>query len=467
MYPRAWQLAVLAVLCLAGGCTDHPSAATVRSASSGTGTGRAPVAAQRPAPSVNVVLISVDTLRADHLGCYGYDRPTSPTLDQLASEGVLFEDCTAPTSWTLPSHVSMLTGLYPSRHGVNDFDRAIDVPTLAEMLRARGYSTAAVVNSLWLNQKYGFHHGFDRYLFIQPVADREMPTAVRSEAERFLKQIGDRPFFMFLHFYDVHSDYCSLPNYEKQFVDDYSGPADGTTKQLIDASQGLVKFDERDAQHLMNLYDAGIRQFDDDLRAFVAILRDRGLLEETIFVLTADHGEEFLEHGGVLHGNTHFEEVLRIPLLLRGPGLPAGLRIAEPVSLVDVMPTLLAMLGVGTSEQLDGIDLSPTFRGSGAALPQRFIFAEANLDADNSNTRWAVRQRRFKLHFDTTSGQTRLFDLLEDPGETADVSAAEPEMRTMLMERLAEFRKPPSAGGRRSPLTDAEIEKLKSLGYLD
>lgn len=422
--------------------------------------------AARPAPPPRVVLVSVDTLRADHLGGYGYGRPTSPGIDGLAREGILFEDVSAPSPWTLPSHASLLTGLYPSRHGLKAHDRYLPatVPTLAALLGRAGFVTAAVVNSYNLGPRFGLDRGFQEFLYVEERADQVEPsTRITDQAIAWLRQHRDRRLFLFVHYYDVHSDYRSRPRYEEQFVSPYRGPADGTTAQLMACREGRVRLENRDAAHLIDLYDAGIRQMDDELQRLVSFLREEKLLDGTLFVLTSDHGEEFLERGGVLHGRTQFQEVMRVPLLMRGPGLGAGRRDAAPASLLDVMPTVLTLLQVDAPASLDGENLLR----AGAEREGRYLFGEADHNNAEPDITRAVRHRSYKLHFDRLTGRRALFDLVRDPLERVDRAASEPAVTADLEARLERFMQIRGEAAPPARLTPEEVEKLRSLGYLN
>ncbi|MCC6765549.1 MAG: sulfatase [Deltaproteobacteria bacterium] len=418
-------------------------------------------------PPRRVVLVSIDTLVPTHLGCYGYDRPTSPRLDAVAKEGVVFERATSPAPWTLPGHASMLTGLYPSHHGLRDHDVTLpeSVATLASVLASHGFATAAVVNSHNLSPLFGLERGFQQYEYVkEEVARREPSRGITDRAIEWLGQHRDDRFFLFLHTYDVHSDYKSLPEYERQFVRPYTGPADGTTAQMIRARTGMLSLDRADAEHLKDLYDAGIRQYDDELGRLLDALGDD---PRTMLIVTSDHGEEFGEHGGFLHGRTQFEEVVRIPLIVRGAGAPAGLRVDTTVSLIDVMPTILAAVGVPPPGPLDGVDLAPTWRGNAAAIGERTLFHEADHNNAEPDVTRAVRHDHEKLHFDRLLGTTLLFDLATDPGEQRDVSRARPERVEAFRADLEAFAKKHAATGASSvTLTPEQLERLKSLGYV-
>lgn len=284
---RKW-LVLVALLIVAAGVTAW-----------GTGALSSP-----PPRPKNLIVISIDTLRAGHLGCYGYHRNTSPTIDGLARGGVLFEDASATSPWTKPSHASLFTGLYPSRHGAVDMQRPLssEARHMAEWLGDRGFATSAVLNVSWLKM-HGLDRGFQDVKFIQPQMHLAEPSPVADEAIRWFEQRDkEKPFFAFVHFFDVHGDYKSLPQFEEMFVKPYDGPADGTNGQMLDFMRRQIKFNKQDIQHLRNLYDGGIRQVDNELARVLAYLRKEGLLETSLVVLTSDHGEEFGEHGGLVHG---------------------------------------------------------------------------------------------------------------------------------------------------------------------
>ncbi len=439
-------------------------------------------ACTEPSPErpTNAILISIDTLRPDHLGCYGYDRPTSPSLDRLASEGVLFENISSTAPWTLPAHASILTGRYPNRHGVTFYDTRLsdDIPTLAEHLGGNGFKTAAIVNSYDLSQRYGLARGFEHFEYVRELTRSAKPSGVENRALGWIAKQTHEPFFLFVHYYDVHSDYVSEPHYERQFVRTEERVANGETVQLRRFCEGKLKLSEHDAEHLRDLYDAGIRQLDEGIDRLVEALRSRGLLDTTLIVITSDHGEEFLEHGSVLHGRTQFDEVIRVPLIVRGPGIPAGRRISEIGSLVDLAPTLFAALGVSPPAGMDGIDLSPLWRAAASEASERLVFSEADHGSEVRDNKWAarfkshrdstraVRNARFKLHHDRVSGTWRLYDLQGDPGELRDVSDAQPAVARALRESLEDYMAVGVSGKTIEELTPEEIEHLRSLGYL-
>jgi arylsulfatase A-like enzyme len=288
-----------------------------------------------PRPT-NLVLISLDTLRADHLGCYGRAGNPSPAIDSLAAAGVRFADASATSPWTLPSHVSMLTGLYPGSHGVRQHSHRLghERVTLAESLAEQGFQRFAVVNSLNFGRRYGVLQGFDpdAIHYVPEVIDIAGSELIVNSAPRVVEKAyefldgrdPERPFFLFLHFYDAHTDFTPKRSYRRRFTTPYEGAVTGSTEQLLRVRRTGGKLSDADIRHLTELYDAEIRQLDDVLAGFFAELELRGRREDTLVVLTSDHGEEFQEHGGLLHGHTQYQELLAVPLILRGPGIPPG-----------------------------------------------------------------------------------------------------------------------------------------------
>ena len=422
-----------------------------------------------PRPEI-VVLVSIDTLRPDHLGCYGYARKTSPLLDRLAAEGTLFEEAMTPAPWTLPAHASLLTGLYPSRHGLKAHDRylAAKIETLAQALGRQGFVTAAVVNSQNLSPRFGLDRGFREFLYVEEVAGQRAPTRrLVDQAIEWLRRFGSGRFFLFLHSYDVHSDYASEDRYEREFVARYNGAANGTTAQLTAYREGKARLGPQDAPHLLDLYDAGIRQMDDELLRLLEFLRGSALLDRSLLVITSDHGEEFLERGGVLHGRTQYQEVVRVPLILRGPGAPAGRRVATAVSLVDLMPTLLARLGLQRPEGLDGEDVSRLLDGGPGRLAERVLFGEADHNNVQPDVTRAVRRGPLKLIYDRRTDEHQLFDLAQDPGEAHDLArTARGDLARELLEPLRRFLLIRGETGTPLKLSSEELERLRALGYL-
>ena len=332
----------------------------------------------------SVVLISVDTLRADRVGCYGYARSdgeaTTPAIDALAAESLRFANARSVAPFTLPSHATIFTGLVPRVHGVTRHGRRLvaDVqPLLAVDFARAGYATAAFTGGAYLSYEHGFHHGFDRYSILDPFLTDEDPyrdafprpgdrafndaayaTCDERAIEHWLDAQRGRPFFLFVHTYAAH-DYHPPKPVERRFVHgDLSklGP-DRDLKKIERAAAAAGTTVPGDvAQVASDLYDGAVAAADAAVGGLLAALRARGLLERTVVVLLSDHGEELGEHGGLLHGRTVYEEVLRVPLLVRVPGVAPAV-VEAPVDLCDVAPTIRALCGVGPAPCCDGADL--------------------------------------------------------------------------------------------------------------
>jgi len=435
-------------------------------------------------PHPNLVLISIDTLRPDFLSCYGHGRVTSPRIDGFASEGTRFNDVTSASPWTLPSHASMLTGLYPSSHGVEDHDRQLTKGTLATRLKEEGYETLAVVNTHNIGEKrFGLLRGFDRAHY-EPEAesDPNRPSLVGNSGERTTKKamrfLDERdkslPFFLFLHFYDVHTDFSPDPKWELEYVDNYTGELTGSTQQLIKYRFDDVKMDPVDAHWLEQMYEAEIRTFDGVLGRIFDYLDANELRDNTVVVLTSDHGEEYLEHGSVLHGRTYYDEVIRIPLLMRGPGVAVGTQVNASVHLVDLAPTLYSLLGVEPEMPMDGLDLSGLWGLTPSTLPERALFAEADHNnrvdgEDRSNIKRMIRRGSLKLIYDTITQQKEFYDMAADPLERNDLAQAQDPRMEPLWQELKAFIERPDTSGANVLSEDAMGEKeradLERLGY--
>jgi len=349
----------------------------------------------------NVLLISVDGLRADHLHSYGYPRPTSPHLDRLAGEGTLFERTISPTAWTLPAHASLLSGMLPVHHGaVTTRARiAFDLAWLPEQLQRARYATQAVVNASLLDEQFGFARGFGSYAYV-PKADWKAHQAAALAA--LADQGTDRPFFLFVQYMAVHAPYRPPPGF-----DVFAGP--DTSKLPIE---------QRDREFPLDLYDGAILGVDARIHELLFQLQKMRIDENTIVLVTADHGEEFLDHGSLSHGRTLFEEQIRVPLIARGPGVPSGRRDACLATLMDVAPTVIALTGAPASKRSNGINLSRLW--SGGACPAREIELYTS-EPDGSGALHGLRTEREKLIIDMETGRRSFFDLLRDPDERLDL----------------------------------------------
>jgi len=429
------------------------------------------ISACRGAPETprNLLLISIDTLRPDHLGSYGYGRPTSPFLDRFAREGVVFERAYSTASWTVPAHASMLTGHYPRSHGMRAARHVLggSIATLAEILQRSRFSTAGIVNVHLLRRGTGFERGFDHWLEVAP-DDAGSAPRISASALDWLDHRDERPFLLFLHYYDVHTPSQPNDRYRKLLVDPYDGPANGTTEQLHRHRSGEIRLDQNDARHLSQLYDAEIRQLDAELEQLFAELERRDVLDDTLVVITSDHGDEFLEHGDFMHSRTLYEELVRIPLLMRGPGIPRGLRVPSPVSLVDLVPTVVPALGAAVPEGVEGVDLAGAWRTAEGLRRARFLFFDADEWYGNSAHDFlrAVLAGPMKLVLDGKTEKAELYDLAKDPRETRNLAGKDGRLVSELVDAIASYRRGARPSDATAPLTPETASALEALGYV-
>ena len=426
-----------------------------------------------PPIKYNLLLISIDTLRADHLGCYGYNRDTSPHLDQLAKEGVLFDDLTAAASWTVPSHMSMFTSLYPSVHGVQAGNTALaeGVPTLAQSLAKSGYVTAAFVSSPTLNHWFGFNRGFQYYDDFTVIASqtggyRHTVTnpVITDLATKWLQKHSRKNFFLFLHYWDCHDDYLAPAPYSSKFDPDYKGKQNTRFIGLWPADM-RARISVMDLAHIVALYDGGIAYTDEHVGKILRLLQDLRLSEKTLVIVLSDHGDGFLEHGLFTHGNSLYEEVLHVPLIMRLPGvIPAGKRVAGNVSHVDLMPTALGLLQMPGPLRMQGIDLSPAILG-GQPVPDRLIYSELLYQ------RWNLRAVRWGNRKLLGKPGTLAGAQLEEVAGGREKTVAGADLKKDCPEPvLRAFTEGPAQIAEVRPAKSQEpdadlIRRLKSLGY--
>jgi arylsulfatase A-like enzyme len=409
-----------------------------------------------------ILLVSIDTLRRDHVGAYGYKKPTTPRLDALAREGLFVSDAVSTSSWTLPAHLSMFTSADPAVHGAVDINHGFNhrLPTLASLLARSGFATQAVTSHLYVSAVYGADDGFDHLDFRQ---DRKA-TDVAEHGIDLLDRFGDRPFFVFLHFYDPHWHYEPPADRLALFESSYSGTVTGIWQDF--SRRDLKKLTPADVDHLRALYDGEIRYVDDELGRVLDHMRGRGLERSTLVFVTADHGEEFLEHGSWEHQKTLYEEVIRIPMLLTGPGVPAR-RETTQTSLLDLAPTILAWAGVVAP---------PTFAGrnllAAASSGQREAFGETRHTLDHSRKlflRGGFDKWKAIFTLAPTTDEVRSeewYDLAADPAERKSAPPRDEVASAVRRRALERWR---SGGGEapRVELTPEQRERLHALGYVE
>lgn len=462
-----------------------------------------PKPVERPnALAKNVLFIVIDSLRADHLGAYGYDKPTSPRLDQFAADNVMFTQAYAAAPWTLPSHASMFTGLYPMTHGAElaKYSLLRGIPTLAEALKSQGYQTGAVICAPFMREGYRLNAGFDIYdtkliYSTAPAvkADKELfrkgkgkklAFDVTDMGLEYLDKVGDKPFFLFLHYWDVHHPYNPAQKYVDMFDPGYTGDIDGF--DVLEIPEFVPGMDPADLKHMLALYDGEIRYTDDGLTKLLAEVERRGLLENTLVIITSDHGDEFLEHGGRTHMTQLWQETIHIPLLMHIPGLDVkGRKIDTPVSHVDFFPTILDLLGLnGLPKRQHGLSLNDLIR-TGKPLPRRDVLSQTVLGT-LKNPRggkrgvWtvAITPELVKFHrlAHVEEGFKKIFEVSDDPLEQNDLSAERKDEFREFMKNYHKYSsryrneleaiKKGTAQRQEVMMEPAFKKQLRDLGYL-
>ncbi len=455
-----------------------------------------------------VVLLWVDTLRRDHLGAYGYERSTSPVIDRLAAEGARFEHCITPATWTKVATPSLLTSLHPSSHGVLEFSQRLPAAatTLAEIYREAGYATLSMSSVLFTGQFTNLHQGFEELHEDTSLPDRRSSKTARVYVDRLLPWLTahrDVPFFVFLHVTDPHDPFEPAAPYDALWADP-EGKAEHE-RQLREVrkviEEPLLKvfgmptraeleragFDaDAFVDYDRGWYDGSILGMDAEVGRLLERLGEFGLDRDTLVVLTGDHGEEFLEHGRMFHGQTTYGELANVPLVIRWPAaVAAGQVVGETVSTVDLMPTLLAASGLPAPAEIQGQSvLSLIAASDGPPFRERPVLVEKHLIKEPGiggpppvdTESFALVSEGWKLVHNTVrprgGPEFELYDLEEDPLDSRDLAGEHREVVTRLApelaalrERLAAARLPADEEAAKS-LSPEELERLKSLGYV-
>jgi len=428
----------------------------------------------------NVILVSIDSLRADHVASYGYDRATTPTIDAWARGGVRFHNTSSTTSWTLPAHMSLMAGRSLLSHGVVGDDRTLspEVATLAEALHDGGYHTGGIVSGPYLNSRYGFARGFDEYddktvtyRDFNDHAEKVTSPLVQTAATEWLRRHAAGRFFLFLHYWDVHYDYNPPPPYDTQFDPGYTGSITGKNFYFNPAvNRHMAK---ADLDHVVALYDGEIRFVDDHLAKLKATLAEMGLAKNTLVVVTSDHGDEFFEHGNKGHHRTLYDEVVRIPLVMYVPGISPVRRVVETeTSLIDIFPTILSLVGLSRPAGVEGGDLSGiAFKGDPEL--SRTTLSEL-YRSDSQNMQAALRRPDVKVIQHFKHRLLESYDTNADPKENrpllgpADPTAgAAGELASRLGDGWQTYRARLSRGDVQTLTMDEQNKQnLRSLGYL-
>lgn len=437
----------------------------------------------------NVILISIDTLRSDHLGCYGYGRDTSPNIDKLASESALFHNVYSASPWTLPSHVSILTGLYCAHHQVYQDSERMDPSdgTLAEKMRENSYKTTAFTGGGFVSAVYGFSKGFDSYYEGEGgVFHQDSAAKVFSVVSPWIDRSRDQDFFLFIHTYQPHSPYACPPPYKFMFLDDDAKWGHIDLIQHLGGNECLYKaLPDEEKRNIIALYDAEIRYTDEALIApLVDKLKKTGLYDRTMLILTSDHGEEFFEHSGWGHGYNVYDEALKVPLIIKFPDSGFKGKIYDHiVSLIDIMPTILDWLGIDYSDtNIDGNSLIPILLER-EKKDRKFIADVAGNVLNYHNLeKITTNQEKFKLILNKNSDSRdreffrfkppdvpaiEVYDLEKDSKEKNNVTKDYPDLTRQLIAWINDFYSKAVKKNVKKMVMDEKLkEQLRALGYI-
>src|SRR3990170_4574966 len=402
----------------------------------------------------NVVLVSFDTLRADHVGVFGYKKNTTPTIDKFAQEGFVFTNAVSVTSWTLPSHMSWFTGVYPSQHKVLNKFTVKEVGqeeitnlekvspgmlTLAEILKQNGYKTGGFTGGAGGNHEFGFDKGFDIY-----TDDKEFAGFSDSipKALDWISQHKGEKVFVFLHGYDIHGQYEPEGGYDYRFLDlEYNGKLTGSKEEQKDMreeglTRGEIFLTEEDVRFLTALYDEKIQRADEQFSRFIAEYKSLGLMDKTIIIFISDHGEELYEHGRIDHGHSLYEEQIRVPLIITVPATAQPQKIDFQVRSIDIMPTIFGLVGINPGDaivkQMAGVSLVPFMKGEEMLLD---VFPETDyryatfLRAVGAENQWKLIRN---LEFNSEE----VYNLKNDPEEKDNMSTGRHKQIELLKQKL-------------------------------
>lgn len=463
------------------------------------------VAPRAPGPP-NLIMVSLDTVRADRLGCYGYETEygnTTPNLDKFAESAILFEDANSTAPETVSAHMSLFTGLLPYAHGIfqvyEPYTLSDKIPTLAELLAKQHYATAAFTEGGGMHYTVGFDRGFDRYSIGKTATERpqKLVEGTFRDATAWLRANADRRFFLLVHSYEAHTPYDPPAPYDTMFYPDYEGPVKPplsaeSVENLVIREQ--IEYGDDGCRRIESLYDGALCYLDEHVGRFIEEIERLDLVDETIIIFFSDHGEDFFDHFSMAsHGHSLYEEMVHVPLIVKIPGVEGPMRIDEPVSLLDVMPTILDRCGIPLPPVQQGVSLMPLLRGG--KLPERPIFYEDPTGIPRRGVRSGVIKRIFSpgiqknsildlierfahvIKLDRFEGileELEVYHLGEDPEERRNLVAGdrpdrpEPYLKAIREEQDRRNLKiandlPRMKGSKASAM---DMQRLKDLGYV-
>ena len=409
----------------------------------------------------NVIFICIDTLRADHLGMYGYERDTSPSMDQLAKSGVVFTNVTSQSSWTKTSVATFMTSTYDmlNRVKTEEDKLPLGVNTLAEILKNNGYATGAIIANPWLLPQFAFNQGFD-YYNSSYVADETRRRIKVENITKYIDKNKNKKFFLYLHFMDVHNPYHPPAPFNTMF----SG-----VEGRFQYRNGPMKMNKEDFDKTMGLYDGEIRFLDEKINSIIMYLKEQKLFDNTLIVINSDHGEEFMEHGGAGHGTTLYQELLHVPLIIvhKGNSDIKGSVINSKVRNIDILPTILDILNISPVTEIDGISLLPLIKGD-KGVPSPSIASVTALHTRDKLV--AISGNKFKYIYNRSKKLSELFDLEKDADEKDNLINVMPELAMKMHNELqnitSEFTGVEAPSFKKSSINNETLKTLKSLGYI-
>jgi arylsulfatase len=464
-----------------------------------------------PVKRPNIILIVLDCLRPDHLSCYGYHKLTSPNIDSFAEECVLFKSAFSASPSTVGSIPSILSGLYPSFHGTgvdgNTLTLSSEIPTLADVLKQEGYTTVGFNTNPYMVGKHGYDKGYGSYYDLFPSQRRNgllnkaklflgglnrkkftqtsepciCSKGVNERVSKYLKHIEQKPFFIWLHYMDTHAPYLPREPYFSNYSDAESKKQAVTFKNQLNHIYGRLYKDQNsitqeERQFIVNCYDSEIRYFDENLKKLLRLLRKLYLLDNTVIILTSDHGEEFWEHGKWGHYMRFYDTNIRVPLLIRFPHLAKARKtVSTPVRNIDIFPTILDMLNINHAFHLSGLSLLSYIKHE-KSFPEATVFSEGGgvytvSTEDYIDRVYSIRTPQWKYIKNKTNDQIELYNLKIDPMEFKNLSNEKNVQEVIkdldsklncLLDTAAKFKKKTLSVEMESQIKN----KLKALGYM-
>ena len=419
-------------------------------------------------PGCNVILISIDTLRSDHLGCYDYPMNTTPNIDLFARDGVIFTEHIAQAPSTEPSHASIFTSLIPSHHGAFfSMKKPLSqkLVTMAEILKENGYKTISYNGGAQVNAKFGFDQGFDLYESFSNkgnIHKEDFMGKVSSSIDWIRSNPGEK-FFLFLHTYEVHHPYTPTEAELALFEKNYTGtlPANISVDLLSKINDEGLKITEQDLQHIINAYDAEIYSMDQAFSVLMDFLEKENLYDNTIIIFTSDHGEEFGEHKRIgWHSHALYDEQIKVPLIIKFKNSRyAGQMVDDQTRSLDILPTLLDLLNIPLRKNFEGVSLVQWFNKS----PRKPLFAVSQQDTAGRVHPRTIRTKKYKLY------DRKLFDLISDPDEKKNIAWRNKNIRKKMQKELEYFLERDSTAVETNAvgLDKETLNRLKSLGYVN